>query len=135
MWAMGNTAVEVALNVPETAPLSDGGMCDEDAGEKCYDFHRVRFELDGEWREYHASFKEFIQDGWGKPIPLNPNHIINIQIKVLPSTDGAPKPFNVWLDHIGFYGGNIWDFTQQMSDTNKIYLDTATVAEDITPGS
>ncbi|MBN2717691.1 MAG: hypothetical protein JXX14_17710 [Deltaproteobacteria bacterium] len=126
MWAMGNTAIEVALNVPETAPMSDGGLCDADAGEKCYDFHRMRFELDGAWREYHASFDEFVQDGWGKPVPLNPNHIINIQIKVPPPTSGEKKTFDIWLDHIGFYGGETWEFVDRLADTEWIVVDTET---------
>jgi hypothetical protein len=124
MWAMGNAPVEVLLNVVETAPLSDGGLCDEDAGEKCYDFHRVRFELDGEWREYHAAFEDFVQDGWGPEAVLDPNRIINVQIKVMPPVNGDPRPFEIWLDHIGFYGGKAWEFVERMSDTDNMVYDT-----------
>ena len=111
MWARGNAPIEVALIQPESAPNIDGGICDLDGGEKCYDHQRVVFDLDDEWREYHASWDDFSQEGWGIPVALDPNRIINIQIKVAgyKNTDRA-REFSVWLDQIGFYGGNIWEF-------------------------
>ena len=124
MWAMGDATIEVALNMQETAPLTDGGMCDEDAGEKCYDFHHVRFELDGAWREYHAAWSDFVQYGWGTAVALNPNRIINIQVKVVPPENEPSKPFDVWLDHIGFYGGKTWEFVDLISDTSDFVTDT-----------
>ncbi|MBN2343806.1 MAG: hypothetical protein JXR45_20075 [Deltaproteobacteria bacterium] len=127
LWAKGNATIEVTLNLPETSPILDGGLCDEEGGEKCYDFHKVRFELDGAWREYHASWDEFVQEGWGKPVVMNPNQIINMQIKVVaPSIKGNTKDFDVWLDHVGFYGGTTWDFVNKLADTEWLILDTDT---------
>ena len=75
MWARGDTPIEVALIMPESAPNIDGGICDLDGMEKCYDHQRVVFDLDDEWREYHASWDDFSQEGWGIPVHLDPNRI------------------------------------------------------------
>ena len=123
MWATGNATVEVNLIMPDGAPISEGGICDEDAGEKCRDYHRKRFVLDGEWREYHATWDEFLQEGWGRPVVLDPNRIINVHIKVVAPENGTAD-FDVWLDHIGFYGGNTWPFVEQLADTDWMVEDT-----------
>jgi hypothetical protein len=122
-WATGNATVEISLNMPETAPISDGGLCDDEGGEKCFDFHKVTFTLDGAWREYWASWKEFKQEGWGIQVPLDPNKFLNIQIKVVPPEGSGSKDFNIWMDHMGFYGGDVWDHTAFMLDTD-IAVDT-----------
>ncbi|MBN2715921.1 MAG: hypothetical protein JXX14_08695 [Deltaproteobacteria bacterium] len=129
MWATGDSVVEVVLAMPEAAPLTDGGICDEDAMEKCYDFHKKRFVLDGAWREYHASWDEFLQEGWGKPVVFDPNRIINIQVKVVAPEQGARK-FDVWLDHMGFYGGKKWPFVEKLADTEWLVVDTESVTDD-----
>lgn len=130
-WATGNATIEAMLNVPETSPISDGGLCDEEGGEKCYDYHKVRFELDGAWREYHASWDEFVQSGWGGAVPLNPNEIINIQFKVVAPVDPeGTKKFDAWFDHIGFYGGEKWDFVDALMDTEIYVEDTETTDTD-----
>ncbi len=128
MWATGNTAVEVVLAMPESAPLTDGGLCDEDAMEKCFDYHFVRFELDGAWREYHASWDQFIQKGWGTPVAFDPNRIVNFQVKV-PAPEHGTKNFDIWLDHIGFYGGKKWPFMDILADTEEIVEDTEEAVE------
>ncbi|MBN2714414.1 MAG: hypothetical protein JXX14_01090, partial [Deltaproteobacteria bacterium] len=119
MWARGDAPIEVALIMPETAPNFDGGTCDLDGGEKCYDHLRVVFHLDDEWREYHAAWDDFSQEGWGKPVALDPNRIINVQIKVSGYKSGAKRDFDVWMDHIGFYGGETWTFTSELTAANK----------------
>ena len=117
-WATGNTLLEVQLIVKETAPRDDGGVCDEDGGEKCYDHLSVTFQLDDSWREYHAPWDAFVQEGWGTPVVLDPNRIINIQFKVPGPKSGLPREFDLWLDHIGFYGGRTWPFTAAMASTD-----------------
>lgn len=126
IWATGNSSIVVTLNVPEATPIADGGLCDEDAGEKCYDFHRVIFKLDGNWREYHAAWGDFVQEGWGEPTIFNPNQIINVQVKIVPPPSGEPKEFDIWIDHIGFYGGETWAFVEQLADTEVLIIDTET---------
>lgn len=133
MWATGNATVEVTLNMPQTAPMADGGLCDDDGGEKCYDFHKVKFKLDGAWREYWADWSEFKQEGWGTAAVLDPDSIINIQIKVVPPDNGGFEEFDIWLDHIGFYGGETWDFVNELADTQVEIIDTATIPQDTTP--
>ena len=128
MWATGNNVVEVVLSMPESAPITDGGICDEDAMEKCFDYHKKRFVLDGEWREYHASWDEFLQEGWGKAVKFDPNRIINIQVKVVAPENGT-KNFDIWLDHIGFYGGKEWPFMEKLADTEWMVEDTETETE------
>jgi hypothetical protein len=122
-WAKGNADIEVSLNMPECAPLTDGGLCDEDAGEKCYDFHKVAFKLDGTWREYWARWSEFKQVGWGIQAALDPNRFINIQFKVVAPASGG-QSFDVWLDHLGFYGGDPWAHTTYFFDGTEAPVDT-----------
>ena len=114
MWARGNADIEVALIMPQTAPNFDGGTCDLDGGEKCYDHLRVIFPLDDQWREYHASWDDFSQEGWGPAVALDPNRIINVQIKVSGYKQyDRGKDFDIWMDQIGFYGGKPWPFMPQ----------------------
>ncbi|MBN2341676.1 MAG: hypothetical protein JXX29_00360 [Deltaproteobacteria bacterium] len=119
MWATGDADLEVQLLVQETAPLTDGGICDEAGGEKCYDHPTVVFELDDQWREYHASWDEFVQEGWGKPVILDPNKIINIQLKVNGPKWGGTTEFDIWMDQMGFYGGTKWEFVKALSDSDN----------------
>lgn len=116
MWATGNARVEVSLVMAEVAPLTDGGICDEEGGEKCWDFHTMVFHLDDQWREYHASWDEFVQEGWSPPTMLDPNKIMNIQIKVPGPKSGETNDFDVWIDQVGFYGGTEWEFVTEMSN-------------------
>ncbi|MBN2803876.1 MAG: hypothetical protein JXR91_12350 [Deltaproteobacteria bacterium] len=122
-WATGTGTLVLSLNMPETAPISDGGECDEEAGEKCFDFHKVEFKLDGAWREYWASWDDFKQEGWGIQAKLDPDRFINIQFKVLAADDGSASKFDIWLDHLGFYGGDMWPHTTYMADT-EVAVDT-----------
>jgi|GEM_PF-4844321 len=111
-WAKGEGTLKVTLNMPGVVDESLGGTCKEDKGEKCFDFHHVTVTLDGKWREYSVPFEAFKQGGWGKAVTFSMDEFTAVQFTVDLAKGSAPYKFDVWLDMIGFYGGEPWPFME-----------------------
>jgi hypothetical protein len=98
-WAKGKGGdmVRFLAVIPGTDPTPGVGDCDPNAG-KCSDHPGKLFTFSASWQQYHASFAELKQYGWG--IKASFDSVINA---VLWINDGPVDNFDFAIDEVSLY--------------------------------
>jgi hypothetical protein len=112
-WAKGTSTVLegpnkllVLVGMPEFAPKTNGGFCDEAAMDvNCYARHRVTITLTSEWKQYIVAWEDLQAPAYNALGPaFNANRIRDIVFNASgPSPDPMPAAsFDFWVDELQF---------------------------------
>lgn len=93
----GPKAVRFEIVTTDVVESSAGGDCTP-TELSCWDAFGQDIEMTAAWTTVRVAFDDVVQEGWGRPLPFDPAHVLGIAFEDLTTT-----PWDFWVDDMRFY--------------------------------